>query len=159
MIVASFPILSPCQWSSLWWPMSIRSCLNRSVTSASVYGPPPNHLFIICCGILLFLSHLSPFPVPASLAIDSSRILLSFPLLIIAPSSPLVSMTFPLLSDINYPPYLLGLMFLDWFTDEADDGIRWSLFPFKFFGVWFASSMTFISSGGRSGSFYGTVCS
>ena len=139
--------------------MSIRSCWNRSVTSASVYGPPPNHLFIICGGILLFLSHLCPLPVPASLAIESSRILLSFPLLMIAPSSPRVSMTLPLLSDMNYPPGLLGLMFLDWFTDEAEEGIKWSLFPFKFFGVWFASSTTFISSGGRSGSFYGTVFS
>lgn len=158
MIVASLPILSPCQWSSLWWPISIRSYLNSSVTSASVYGPPPNHLFIIYGGILLFLSHLSPlFAVVTSLAIESSRILLSFPLLKTAPSSPRVSTTLPALSEIKF--YLLGLICLDWFTDDADDGIRWRRLPLRFLGVWFVSSMTAISSGGKSGSFCGTVCS
>lgn len=57
MMIASFPILSPYQWCSLPCPMSIRSSLKSTVISTSVWGPPPNHLFIMWAGMLEFLSH------------------------------------------------------------------------------------------------------
>ena len=55
MMVASLPILSPCQWATFPWPISSRSSLNNIAISASVCSAP-NHLFIICGGNLEFLS-------------------------------------------------------------------------------------------------------
>ena len=57
MIVASFPIGSPCHWLNYPWPISIKSNLNN--LAISLYLPPPNHLFIIVGGILESLSHFS----------------------------------------------------------------------------------------------------
>ena len=156
MIVASFPILSPCQWSSLWCPMSIRSYLNSIVTSLSVCGPPPNHLFIIYGGILEFLSHLLLlddrfFIFRPSFPIDSSRILL-LPIV----CSPRVSAAFVGCS--RYIP-LLGLIWPVWAWEDADDGTIRNRFPELAPGVMFTpdSSRIAPSSGGKSGSFWATV--
>ena len=58
IIVPSLPYISYSQCFTTPWPISIKSCLNNKVISSSVYGFPPNHLFIIPGGILEFLSHI-----------------------------------------------------------------------------------------------------